>query len=297
MKHWIPLLKLFGVVIFTWSGIVIAETSPKWIIPLNHFYLVVDSDTYKAIENSEFLKNSFGVWEQRTTVRTDMTYTGFYFYGAHTYFEFFDVATRKNDQIGDSGIAFGMDQPGTLKLAAKEAGWTDPSIITREVNGQQVSWFWIANPQKFPENSVMSVWGMEYDPQFLKDWHPEVQDQNQGISRSAILSRYSNFLKQDPAKRLMSDVVALTIAVDDQTRDALAGYCRAFGYVVKEDGEAVIADGPDIVLRFVKQTDKSRGIQKIDFKLNGKPDQPQYKFGSSILTFESNNHAAWSFSR
>lgn len=42
---------------------------------LNHFYLVIDRETYAAIEGSDFLKLEFAAFEKRTTVQTDKTYT------------------------------------------------------------------------------------------------------------------------------------------------------------------------------------------------------------------------------
>src|SRR5262245_28226860 len=81
-------------------------------VPLNHFFLTVDADTYKAIESSEFLRNEFAPFEQRTTVRKDTTYTGSYFYGQNTYFEFFEVGRSIGRLVGSSAIAFGVETPG-----------------------------------------------------------------------------------------------------------------------------------------------------------------------------------------
>src|SRR6185503_282178 len=87
---------------------------------LNHFYVVIDSATYKDIEQSSFLRGEFAVTEQRTTVRTDMTYTGLYFYGTNTYFEFFDVSSDTSRQIGYSGFALGVDREGELQAINSE---------------------------------------------------------------------------------------------------------------------------------------------------------------------------------
>ena len=53
---------------------------------LNHFYVVLDSPTYKAIERNGFLRKRFAVNEKRTTTNAEMSYTGLYFYGINTYF-------------------------------------------------------------------------------------------------------------------------------------------------------------------------------------------------------------------
>src|SRR5262249_52238990 len=48
---------------------------PDVRVPLNHCFRVLDSATYRAIEESEFLRAEFAPVETRTTVRTDRTYT------------------------------------------------------------------------------------------------------------------------------------------------------------------------------------------------------------------------------
>ena len=255
----------------------------KMEVPLNHFFLVVDTGTYQAIEGSEFLKIVFGVFEQRTTVRTDMTYTGSYFYGTNTYFEFFDVKQKEKSRVGDTGIAFGTDQPSSIQTLQKKLNWGDPVLITRNLEDQQIPWFWMISPKDSPEDPGMSTWAMEYVPEFLQRWHPEIQDGQQGISRKAILAHYSNFLKQDPAKRLLKDVIGLTIAMDEAMKTTFVRYCLAAGYLVQVTNEAVIAEGPQVNFRFIPQTESIRGIQRIDFSVNRTPDQRQYPFGKSLI--------------
>src|SRR5262245_26357091 len=84
-------------------------------VPLNHFYLSLDPDTYAAIDNHKFLQTEFAVFERRTTVRADKAYTGIYFYGIHTYFEFFDSSTQTEFKRDSSGLAFGVERPEALK--------------------------------------------------------------------------------------------------------------------------------------------------------------------------------------
>ncbi|MEZ0314816.1 MAG: DUF5829 family protein, partial [Myxococcota bacterium] len=74
---------------------------------LNHFYVTLDTATYAAIRDSKLLKEQFGVFEERTTKRGDITYTGIYFYGDQTYFEIFNPDGKANP--ASNGIAFGVD--------------------------------------------------------------------------------------------------------------------------------------------------------------------------------------------
>ena len=267
---------------------------------LNHFYVVIDSNTYKDIEQSPFLRREFAVTEQRTTVRTDRSYTGLYFYGTNTYFEFFDVASDTSRQVGFSGIALGVDQSGELQAVAKELSANfplDQETITRQYNGKQLPWFYDGKLKDFPLGSSLAVWFMEYHPRFLGEWNPQPGGRNQGIRRKQILQRYAAVLKDVPAKPYFEDVVALTVAVNDESRKKLAELGKLLGYSERIVGDAVVLKGPDIELRLVPQTDESRGIQEITMRVTRKPkDQTEFRFGTkSVLTFRGNGLATWSF--
>jgi hypothetical protein len=299
MKVLVSLMKSVVTTILTCCALLNAEKMEdvKVEVPLNHFFLVLDSETYKAIEGSAFLKEEFGVFEQRTTVRTDMTYTGLYFYGANTYFEFFDLTQKKESRIGDSGIAFGVDQAGSIQELRKKMSWSEPVTITRQLDRKQVPWFLMSSPKDFPSESGMTTWIMEYLPTFLSEWHPEDQSGPEQIARNAILSRYATFLKEDPSTRLLKDVAGLTIAIDESTKTRLLEYCSAFGYAISKEGDASIAKGPDVTIRFIAQKGPVRGIQQIEFTVRNSPSKRlEYRFGpKSVLKFESSQHATWSF--
>src|SRR5262245_14325468 len=151
-------------------------------VPLNHFYLVLDSKTYADIENSAFLRKEFAPSETRTTVRADRTYTGLYFYGVNTYFEFFDVA-KEPRRLGDSAIAFGVDEAGAEQKLQPLIHAAPPRVITRQLGDEQYPWFWMLTPAGFSLDSGIATWVMEYDPLFLAKWHGESQDGGSGISR------------------------------------------------------------------------------------------------------------------
>jgi Family of unknown function (DUF5829) len=271
------------------------EKQMKYEVPLNHFFLVLDTQTYKDIEDSEFLKNEFAIFEKRTTVRTDQTYTAIYFYGTNTYFEFFDVNAKDGAKVGDTGIAFGTDQADSISSLQKLIFWTEPNPITRQVGDKQVPWFLMSSPKDSVPDSGISTWIMEYLPTFLLQWHPEVQT-GEGITRKEILARYAAFLKQDRSQHLMKDVTGLTVAVSDLVRDQMVQYCSAFGYAIRKDGNDTIAAGSGIVLRFTPQSNRLLGIQEIQFNIGSSSlEQRTFKFGEkSVLTLDSQS-ARWTF--
>ena len=264
---------------------------------LNHFYVVIDSATYKDIEQSPLLRREFAVTEQRTTVRTDRSYTGLYFYGTNTYFEFFDVSSDSSRQVGFSGIAFGVDQAGELQAVSKALSTSfplDQKTITRQYNGKQIPWFYAGEQKSFPIDSGFGVWFMEYHPRFLSEWNPQPGSSNQGVSRKQILQRYATVLKDIPAKPYFEDVVALTVAVNDENRKKFVELCRLLGYSERTVG---VFKGPDIELRLLEQTETARGIQEITMRVSRQPkEQTEFRFGTrSVLKFRGNGLATWSF--
>lgn len=292
---------LVGAIILLIGSLMPSQRNSKLFssVPLNHFYVVLDSETYKAIEQSPFLRKEFAVNEQRTTTRTDISYTGVYFYGNNTYFEFFDASETAIGRLSDSGLALGVDHAGALaaikaELASRFSVGEAP--ITRGFEGHQVPWFYMAVPKNFPMSSGLRFWVMEYHPKFLMEWNPQSDDKNDGISRKQILRRYADVLKGVPAKPYLKDVIAITIAVDESTQKSLIDLCKHLNYRERVDGRTTILDGDDVELRLVDQTKDIRGIQQITMRVDGRPKQTEYRFGAkSILKFHENGLATWSF--
>ena len=264
---------------------------------LNHFYVVVDSPTYDAIEANAFLRKRFAVNEKRTTTNAEMTYTGLYFYGLNTYFEFFDVSNSPRDQVGDSGIAFGVDQPRTVNVLQQVLGSSlEPSLktVTRLYHGQQIPWFFMATARNLPYESELSCWVMEYHPEFLSNWNPQQEEKNQGISRKEILQRYAGVL--EPVKeQILEDVIGLTVAADARAISNLIDLCHGLGYRSEKTGNAVALRGPDFVLVLLPATQNVRGIREIRMRTRGLPQgEQEQQLGNSELKFVGSS-AIWSF--
>ncbi len=138
---------------------------------------------------------------------------------------------------------------------------------------------------------------MEYHPRFLSEWNPQPGGSNQGISRKQILQRYAAVLKDIPAKPYFEDVVALTVAVNDENRKKFVELCKLLGYSERTVGDANVLRGPDIELRLVPQTETARGIQEITMRVRPQPkEQAEFRFGTkSVLRFRGNGLATWSF--
>jgi len=266
---------------------------------LNHFYVVLDSPTYKAIEEDGFLRKHFAVNEKRTTTNAEMTYTGLYFYGTNTYFEFFDIGNSPKDCVGDSAIAFGVDKPGAIRVLQEKLGPSlEPNLksVTRLYQGKDIPWFFMATSRSLPYESGLSCWVMEYHPEFLGNWNLRPGGTNRGISRKEILQRYSEVLKPADEPRLV-DVVGLTVAVDASDKNSLIDFCLQLSYEIdrKQNDDVVALHGPDFVLLLIPATKSGRGIREIKMRTRN-PSEPgeQHQLGQSTLKFAGSS-AIWSF--
>jgi Family of unknown function (DUF5829) len=265
---------------------------------LNHFYMVLDSPTSKAIEENAFLRRHFAVNEKRTTTNADITYTGRYFYGVNTYFEFFDIADSPRHRVRDCAIAFGVDQPGAIRVLEETLGSSlEPSVlsVTRLYQGKQIPWFYMATLRSLPYESEMSSWVMEYHPEFLAAWNPQPREANQGISRRQILRRYAEVLEpvEEPC---LEDVIGLTVAADTPAIDGLIHFCLRLGYSCEREQDGnVTLQGPEFVLRLIRATEHVRGIREIKMRTRAWPQgEEEHRLGQSVLKCVGRS-AIWSF--
>ena len=233
------------------------------IVPLNHFYLVLDSETFAEVESSTFLQDEFAIFEKRTTVRNDITYTGIYYYGNNTYFEFFDGGRGGMGGPGDSALAFGMENPGGNRDLAERLSPTIPSkvnSINRTFEGDLVPWFSMLVPDSLDTGSPLRAWVMEYESEFLDSWNPVASAPNQGIQRAKVLQRYKDVLGQGTETRLYGDVSRIQLALPTESKKQLLGLCRGFGYACWVEGDHSHCSGPEIQLELIDPTRGKMGI-------------------------------------
>lgn len=263
-----------------------------FFIFLNHFYLTVDAETYDAIEASTFLREEFAPYELRTTQRTDISYTGQYFYGKNTYFEFFRGGGA-NAYLG-SGLAIGIEQEGGIQALASLWG-SQVATITRGYEDQQIPWFYSTAPTNLTAQDAFTLWAMEYLPAFLPNWQPG-KSAATGISRQAQLDRYKAMVApiDNP---IMQDVTGLTIAMQASALEKFRTYAQQWNYEIRESKKMLILQGPEgFEIKLFEAKKEAPGITEIIFKINQQPKQRKHRFGNSVLTFKK-EQAIWSFEK
>lgn len=268
---------------------------------LNHFYLTLDAPTYYAIVQCDFLRNQFAPNEIRTTHRTDRSYTGLYFYGEKTYFEFFDVTTETSRKVGDSAIAFGLEQEGKTTLLQER--WIDSKrlTITRPTKEIQVNWFEMLIPVGFSLESPIAVWTMEYSPTFLQKWQPQSNtnalSKAELMERKTVLTRYKSLISP-VEKPILRNVIGLTLWAHSTVYEAFKKFTEEFGYSknATETGFS-FTDNEEVMYQINLSNSDLYGITEVVFEVNTLPSQQTWELGNSMLRFIEEGKAVWNFVR
>jgi hypothetical protein len=277
-----------AVLVLAALGAVAPAAEPPRVF-LNHFFVVVDTATYRALQESPFMTGEWAPFEKRTTARNDKTYTGIYWYGRRTYFEVFEPDAQ--GPVGSSGLALGVEGPG--ESAAVKALWTaslgeaSTGLVTRKTDTDEAPWFHMTYAKGTPQG--LRVWLMEYHGDFLARWYPDLTP-GRGISRGEVLDRYVAKIGRSEKRgtALFEDVTGLVIALGAGDRDALVKHLAAGGWAVREDKEAVLLEGPEnVTLRLVPEAVGRRGILEATFSLQPRTIPRTASFGSAVLTLEA----------
>lgn len=254
---------------------------------LNHLYVVPDRETYEALASSEFLRRSFAVFEERETVRADVSYEGLYFYGQHTYFEFLAPGAAGLVE-GSSGLAFGLELAGASETLAtalgKQSVRTQLAPITRQLEGQQVSWFRMLGVEMPP--SPLSLFVMEYEPRFLSSWHAALAPSGGGIARAAVLERYAAALDRSAwrAEAPLADVTEVRLALDEAQRERLLAVCAAGGHEIEAAGDAWNVHAPQFRLA-LRPSAHPGGVTGFTMSLRSPLEREPLRLGRATITF------------
>ncbi len=255
---------------------------------LNHVFAVVDGETYAALAGSTFLRETFAVSEERTTVRADISYTGLYFYGRRTYFEFLSAQAAAGLVEGATGLALGLETQGALdelasRLGEREVG-TQRGPITRQLGETQVPWFQILGVEMPP--SALQVFAMEYDPRFLAGWHPELAPAGGGLARADVLARYAAALGkvEAHANAPFTDVISVELALSDAERERLLSVCAAAGWEVEQSAGVWTCSAPQFRL-VLRPSDAPGGISAFELALRAPIERKPLELGRAVLSF------------
>ena len=137
-------------------------------------------------------------------MRADLSYTGNYFYARETYIEFLPPNSAAGLGQGSSGVAFGIEVPGGSESVAGvlDKGGLRSFVgpISRELEGEQIPWFTMVGLERAHASSQLNLFSLEYDPQFLAEWHPELPPEGEGTHKGRVcMHSVSDSLSTSPA--------------------------------------------------------------------------------------------------
>ena len=254
--------------------------APMPPVYLNHVYRVLDRDTFTALDHDEYLRGEFAQFERRTTKSGDDSWTGLYFYGETTYFEFLAADPARQRPVGQSGVAFGIEEAGGSAavgqaLEALGAGKVRSLERPRETAGRMVPWFRMTGFE--PTDPILVSWVMEYSPKFLKEWHPELRSGLSGISRKAVLERYqAKAALTAPVKDpLFRDVTAIRLALPVEKAQAFGRELAALGFRSETKDSGVSWAGPAVRIDVEPAAGGALGIVALEMSLTRKPSEPK----------------------
>lgn len=272
---------------------------------LNHLYLSVDTETYAAIKASEFLKTEFAVCETRTTVRKDYPdgYTGLYFYGQETYFEFFD-ADNSIFPLGQYGIASGYEDDGDTYTAIRNLAALDGVSaldIDRAKDDSSITWFTSLMSSSSPVFGNASFWGMIYHEDFTKTWLGGTRKFRRvynSVKQEDILQSYAYTLEQEDlrASQLMTDIEHVSATLKAEHLDAVVDQFVAFGWqsIAVDACYNLLAVNSSVTL-CPSEGDDLDSIKELRFRLSRSGSGlPAMTLGTSTLSF-SDRSATWVF--
>ena len=279
------------------------EPTPK--VYLNHFFLNIDSPTYKDIVESDFVKNEFAHFEERTTVvGKGESYSGAYVYGKNTYFEFFEMSSSQDFMPTGltSGMAFGVEKKDDIKIIQKKLKDYKNAYIAlrnRELDGIQIPWFFMSAVFYGKTAPDIMTWVMEYHEDFLKKWHPDLAPSSPKIARKDILRRYTAKIARPdlPKDKILKDVIQVNLQLNQKDLEMLKGELSVFGYAFSQEENKHICCSPDVKL-VVTLIESGKGkITGIKMSCHSnRYKEKTFEFGErSRLVLHADNTATWIF--
>lgn len=149
-----------------------AQSNPTPVF-LNHVYFVLDSNGYRHLFDSAFLKE-LGTQSESKTTTTSGSWAGKYFYGLNSYFEIFPPNGFPGAAPGTFGLGFMTFKPGDIEKIKHY--WQQHSKDSMNVDtttwisgsGKKLSWYYSIGVYEPDTLAPVYTWIMENTPEDLR---------------------------------------------------------------------------------------------------------------------------------
>jgi hypothetical protein len=276
--------------------------TPK--VLFDHIYIVVDSETYIAIKESDYITNTFCMYREDTVSNLERTWSGAYLHGQKTYIEIFGPGGHKGAEEGTVGLGFSTSKEGDINIICEGfkrnfGEQLEPELVQFEVDTFTAPWFYGLESDS-TEPKPLNSWIMEYHPMHLQ-FMGIVPDSNGAISREAYMSVMNDMLAKKIGRSdeplLFDGITAISLVLTRNELDRLAKEFAAMSYTKKVEDGVTLFKGPEITISCAVKPHPKYRIRSLKLSLSRKPESEMVlPLGpSSMLTISTDGTGRWTF--
>lgn len=265
---------------------------------LNHFYVVLDEETFSAARSSEFFQEELAVVDTGLPgfSAPDSSSSRFYVRGRNTYMELLGPQNPFAEPVRKIGIALGVDELAELDSVQRAwsehlGGKVERTRVQWTKSPKPVPWYDAVEHARTNSNPHAVLWAAAYLPEFLPWLYPQRSVRRNSVARADFLApRFA-------PDRLFEDVIGLVIAVPAELRLEIARQLEVLGYERRETKDALVLEGGGWKLTLVEAAAEHSRLQSVEFSMNREHEGPAVVHigPSSTLVFGPGRAATWRF--
>jgi len=261
------------------------NTTPS--VRLNYIYLTLDAETMDAINQSQFIRDSFARFGHSTPDSTAANAgEATYLLGENICIELLAAPQSQQETEGNAGICFSTRKPGQIdivydNLRAKLGTNVYKGLTTFDTGDERIPRLYYVNSHSLEQVPPLLTWVTEQDPAFHK-----------------IVSPYRDNHLSEP-QNLLRKIISVTLDLTQSEFDHLYAELSAYGYSISKEHGLTLFTSPDIQIRAAVMPNPQYRIRTIRCSLTDRPEEPtKMTFGSkATLTLNQDATAIWTFGR
>lgn len=265
-------------------------------VEFNHFYVTLDAESVKSIDQSEFLANQFCNLTRTTVEADDESWTGTYLVGKRSYLELFGPGGMEGLREGFAGIGFSTRRTGQIDEIEERLEKLVPGKIKRHLRLRkgtdgEVPWFHYLYIED-SDDGGFSSWLLEYHPDYLatKGIH---------LGESGLIDRAAYLwpkTEEEPYNLLLDDIPEIELEITPEEHNVLQMLLGAFGFESARSGEAVSYRSRDFALKVTEMSAPIYRIRRVTCSLTSRLDaEKDFSFGDNATLSIKKDSALWLF--
>jgi hypothetical protein len=251
---------------------------------LDHVFVVVDDDSYRAVGESAYLSQTFArVKHKRSTSTLAGTYAAVVVAGVNTSVEFFPASAPPFPGLA-AGLVLAFESPGAIVeahrlLTERAASPVRLEQVRRTLDGsdQPRSWYTLLEPEMGP-NSPIRLMLAEVAPEYLAAVGAAPSPDGR-LSRRAYLD--AAFGRPAADGQPLRDVTEVTLRLHADRARCVVTTLTTLGYRVTGGPHGQLLTGPDAVIRVQVDEASPEGVP--DIRLVCQEPVPRLRLGATTL--------------